>query len=177
MPLRSLSLLSLLLVAVSLAACAEDPAPADAPTEASPPAEAPSPAEVPAPTEALPPAAMDTTMADSEPEVEPERLRAFETALDSLDALVRTLERIEGPVAAWNRAEEAARLLRYLEENRAAFALDMTEAEAAERYPAQIGRLNALEARRAAELERIGEDPTSMQVLLEEMAAADTTGP
>lgn len=111
------------------------------------------------------------------PAIDSERLRAFDTALDSLEALVRTLERIEGPIAAWNRADAAARLLRYLEANRDAFALDMTEAEAARRYPGRIGRLNALEARRTAELERINEDPATMQVLLEEMGktAADTT--
>jgi hypothetical protein len=163
MPLRSLSFFCLLLVAVSLAACVDDPAPADTPTPAAAP----------------PPAAVDTVTADPVPEVEPERLRAFEMALDSLDALVRTLERIEGPIAAWNQAGEATRLLRYLEANRDAFALNMTEAEAARRYPAQVGRLNALEARRAAELQRINEDPVVARVLMQEMAkaAADTTGP
>lgn len=163
MLLRSFSSFCFLLAAVSLAACADNSAPA----------------EPPAPAEAPPPAAVDTVAADPMPEVAPERLRAFEMALDSLDALVRTLERIEGPVAAWNQADEAARLLTYLEENRNAFALNMTEAEAARRYPAQVGRLNALEARRTAELQRINEDPVAARVLMEEMAkaAADTTGP
>jgi hypothetical protein len=163
MPLRLLSSFCFLLVAVSLAACTDDSAPA----ESSAPAGAP------------PPAVVDTVTVNPLPEVEPERLRAFEMALDSLDALVRTLERIEGPVAAWNQAGEAARLLTYLEKNRNAFALDMTKAEAAQRYPAQIGRLNALEARRAAELQRINEDPVATRVLMEEMAkaAADTMGP
>lgn len=152
---RSLPSFSLLLILL-LAACAD---------------ETPAPAEPPAPVVA-------DTMADVVPAIDIERLRAFDTALDSLDALVRTLERIEGPVAAWNRAGEAARLLRYLGENREAFALDMTEAEAARHYPERIGRLNALEARRIAELERINEDPIAARVLLEEMAktAADTTG-
>jgi len=161
MSLRSLSSFYFLLIAVSLAACADDPAPAESSAEAPPPA------------------VVDTVAADSLSEVEPERLRAFEMALDSLDALVRTLERIEGPVAAWNQAGEAARLLTYLEANRGAFALNMTEAEAAQRYPAQVGRLNALEARRAAELRRINEDPVAARVLMEEMAkaAADTTRP
>lgn len=151
----------LALLVASFTACADAPDPA---------------AEVPSP--AAPDAALDTLA--SGPEVEPERLRAFETALDSLDALVRTLERIEGPIAAWNRAGEAARLLQYLEQNRNAFALDMSEAEAARRYPQQIGRLNALEARRTAELQRINKDPATAQVLLEEMAKesaeVDTAG-
>jgi hypothetical protein len=124
-------------------------------------------------------------VADTLEEAGPERARAeaLNVALDSLEALVITLERIEGPIAAWNHAGEAARLLRYLEQNRADFALDMSEEEAVRRYPVQISRLNALEARRAAELERIGEDRTAMQVLLEEMAKAnaaagvDTTAP
>jgi hypothetical protein len=157
---RSLQLSCLSLVAgLLLAACAE------APDSAEPV------------VEPAPPAAVDT--ADAVPEVDPERLRAFDTALDTLAALVGTLERIEGPIAAWNRAGEAARLLRFLEENRAAFALDLSEAEAARRYPERIGRLNALEARRLAELERIEEDPVVARVLLEEMAkaAARADGP
>jgi hypothetical protein len=160
MSLRSFSSFCLLLAAVSLAACADESAPAEPPA----PAEAPSPAAVEAPAPAVP---------DSVPQLDSERLRAFEVALDSLDALVRTLERIEGPVAAWNQADEAARLLTYLEANRDAFALNMTEAEAARRYPAQVGRLNALEARRTAELQRINKDPVAARVLLEEMAKAN----
>lgn len=101
------------------------------------------------------------------------RVQALNAALDSLEALVITLERIEGPIAAWNHAGEAARLLRYLEQNRSAFAFDLPEEEAAQRYPVQVSRLNALEARRTAELERIEKEPMAMRVLLEEMAKAD----
>ena len=156
---------AVLVLAAALAGCGAEPDRAEAPP--------PTGTEAPVPPGAAP--------ADTLGEADPARLRALNTALDSLETLVITLERIEGPIAAWNRASEAARLLRYLERNRSAFALDMSEEEAARRYPTQISRLNALEARRAAELERIGEDPVAMQVLLEEIAKADaeadTTAP
>lgn len=152
--------LSVLLV---LAACRDTPDRATPVPEAAESLESPGPVEAPA-ADVLP-----DTLSDAERV----RLQALDTALDSLEALVITLEAIEGPIAAWNRAEEAARLLRYLEQNRRAFALDMPEEEAARRYPSRISRLNALEARRAAEMERIGETRVAMQVLLEEMAKAD----
>lgn len=103
----------------------------------------------------------------------PARVQALNVALDSLEAFVVVLEQIEGPIAAWNRAAEAARLLRYLEQNRAAFALNMPEEEARRRYPDQIRRLNDLEARRTAELERLDKDGVAGRVLVQEMAKAD----
>jgi hypothetical protein len=152
--------LSVLLV---LAACHDTPDRATPPPETAEPLEAPGTAEAPA-ADVLP---------DTLSEAERTRLQALDTALDSLEALVITLEHVEGPIAAWNRADEAARLLRYLEQNRSAFALDLPEEEAARRYPSRISRLNALEARRSSEMQRIGEDRVAMQVLLEEIAKAD----
>ena len=115
--------------------------------------------------------ANDTTVYPLSPEADPAKARALDTALDTLDAFVQVLERVAGPINAWNQAAEAARLLRYLERNQAAFALD--ETDAARRYPQQVARLQRLEARRAAELERIGEDPVALRMLVQEMAAAD----
>ncbi|MEP0547818.1 MAG: hypothetical protein ABJF88_12865 [Rhodothermales bacterium] len=118
----------------------------------------------------------DTLIADPRPNTETDadpKAQALNVALDSLEAFVSVLARVEGPIAAWNQAEDAARLLRYLEQNRAAFALDMSEEEAMERYPAQIRRLNELEARRSAELRRIDRDGVAGRVLVEEMAKAD----
>ena len=108
-----------------------------------------------------------------EPNADSGRAQALGVALDSLEAFVVVLEQIEGPIAAWNRAEDAARLLRYLEQNSGAFALDMSQEEATQRYPEQVQRLNELEARRTAELERINQDGVSGRVLAEEMAKAD----
>ena len=145
---------ALIFAVTILAACGADPEP-----------EAPTASDV----------LTDTLALDPRPNVDPEtaRVQALETALDSLEALVGVLERVEGPVAAWNRAAEAARLLRYLEQHRAAFALDVSKEEAMARYPEQIRRLDTLEARRTAELERINEDPIAARVLVEEMAKAD----
>lgn len=149
---------SLLLLLLALMACSDAPEHTASPSPVDGPADPETSAEV---------------AADTLGEADPARLRALNTALDSLETLVITLERIEGPIAAWNHAGEAARLLRYLERNRASFAFDVSEEEATRRYPTQVSRLNALEARRTAELERIGEDPVAMQVLLEEIAKAD----
>ena len=118
----------------------------------------------------------DTLVVDPRPNTETDadpKARALNVALDSLEAFVNVLARVEGPIAAWNQAEDAARLLRYLEQNRTAFALDMSEAAAMERYPEQVRRLRALEARRSAELERINRDGVAGRVLVEEMAKAD----
>lgn len=104
---------------------------------------------------------------------DPAKLAALNTALDTLEAFVEVLERVEGPINAWNQAADAARLLRYLEQNQAAFVLNEPEDVAARRYPAQVARLNELEARREAELKRIGEDRVAARVLVEEMAKAD----
>ena len=152
----------LIFAAVLLAACGAEPAPAES-------------ADVDATVSDV---LTDTLTLDPPPEMEveagdPTRAQALDTALDSLAAFVGVLEQIDGPIAAWNRAAEAARLLRYLEQNRAAFALDMSKEEAMERYPEQIRRLNALEARRSTELVRIDEDPVAGRVLVEEMAKAD----
>ncbi len=106
-------------------------------------------------------------------EQDPAKLAALNTALDTLEAFIVVLERVEGPINAWNQAAEAARLLRYLERNQAAFMMEEPEAEAARRYPEQVARLNRLEARRETELKRIGEDRIAAQVLVEEMAKAD----
>ncbi|MEM1043827.1 MAG: hypothetical protein AAGI91_14515 [Bacteroidota bacterium] len=117
-------------------------------------------------------AARDTT--EAEPlEQDPAKLAALNMALDTLEAFVGVLERIEGPINAWNQAAEAARLLRYLEQNQPAFAMEEPENAAAQRYPEQVARLNRLEARREAELRRIGEDRVAAQVLVEEMAKAN----
>ncbi len=158
-----------LVLSVALAACGAEPEPADRP--------APTDANVAVSTDsvALGPVTSDSVGAGPvlETQVDPIRLRALGAALDTLEALVITLEQVKGPIAAWNQASEAARLLRYLEQNRAAFALDMPKEEAARRYPKQIARLNALEARRTAALERINSDLVTGQVLAEEMAKAD----
>ncbi len=153
----------LVFAAILLAACGAEPAPAES-------------ADVEATVSDV---LTDTLTLDPPPETEgeteadPTRVQALDTALDSLAAFVGVLEQIDGPIAAWNRAAEAARLLRYLEQNRAAFALDMSKEEAMQRYPEQIRRLNALEARRSTELVRIDEDPVAGRVLVEEMAKAD----
>lgn len=156
-------LLLALTTSLALSACS------DASDRVAPPPEAAETLETPTAADTPDARALPDTLS----ETERARLQSLDTALDSLEALVITLEYIEGPIAAWNRAGEAARLLRYLEQNRSAFALDMPEEEAARRYPARISRLNDLEARRSTEMERIGEDRVAMQVLLEEMAKAD----
>lgn len=156
----SRSMYPLVLAVVLLAACGAEPD-----------RTAPAVAEA-----TVPDALTDTVIADPLPNAEADadpKARALDVALDSLEAFVGVLARVEGPVAAWNRAEDAARLLRYLEQNRAAFALDMSEEEAMERYPEQIRRLRELEARRSAELERINQDAVAGRVLVEEMAKAD----
>lgn len=104
--------------------------------------------------------------------MEEERERAFVAALDTLEALVVTLEAIQDPMSAWNRAEEASRLLNALERDRANYALS-SEEEAARLYPDHVDRLKRLEARRDAELNRIMQDPVSAQVLIEEMNKAE----
>ncbi len=155
-----------LLLAVALAACSReadrvpppDPMPADS-------------ASVAVDTLAAePPVGTDTVA--SLP-ADPAKAQALDAALDTLDAFVQVLETIEGPIAAWNGAAEAARLLRYLEANQEAFVLDESPEDAARRYPQQVARLQRLEARRAAELERIGEDPAALRMLVQEMAEAN----
>ena len=102
-----------------------------------------------------------------------ERRRALETALDTLEALVETLERIEDPIGAWNRAAEVARLLNELERTRSDYALGGDENEAAQRFPAEIDRLKRLETRRDIEMNRIMQDRVISQVLAEEMVKAE----
>jgi hypothetical protein len=136
----------------------------------------PPPAETAASNATVSGVQADTLILDPAPNAEPDadpKARALNVALDSLEAFVGVLARVEGPIAAWNQAEDAARLLRYLEQNRAAFALDMSQEEAMERYPEQVRRLNRLEARRSDELKRIDRDGVAGRVLVEEMAKAD----
>lgn len=94
-------------------------------------------------------------------------------ALDTLEALVTTLEEIQDPITAWNHAESVHRLLSALERDRGAYALDMSEDEAAREYPLEIDRLKRLEARRDIELTRIMDDRVIAQVLIEEMNKAE----
>ena len=106
-------------------------------------------------------------------EAVPDQRRALNTALDTLAALVATLERVGSPIDAWNRAPEVARLLAELERTRGDYALDMDESEAARRYPAEIDRLKRLEAQRDIEMDRIMENRAIGQVLLEEISKAE----
>lgn len=106
-------------------------------------------------------------------EEEADRQRALNTALDTLEALVVTLEHIQDPISAWNRAADAARLLAELERTRPAYAFDGNEHEAARRYPGAVDRLKRLEARRDVEMNRIMEDRVIAQVLAEEMVEAE----
>ncbi len=106
-------------------------------------------------------------------DADPAKVAALNVALDTLEAFVAVLEQVEGPITAWNLGAEAARLLGYLERNQETFALD--ETDAARRYPAQVDRLNRLENRREAALERIQADPATARVLVEEMAKAEAT--
>ena len=160
--LRLVALTVSLLVVCNLAACGD---PAERSSSAAPNADtsAGDGVSIDAPAPPLP----DTLSA-----AERERLVALDAAIDSLDLFVQTLERIEGPIAAWNHADEAARLLRYLEVNRAAFAFEGSETEAEARYPSRVSRIRSLERRREAELERIGEDQRTLQILFEEMEKA-----
>ncbi len=160
------SLITVVLFAVALAACGRE-------ADRARPEPAASAVDAPlADTSAL--AETDTAEARLPAlEADPAKARALDVALDTLEAFVQVLERVKGPINAWNQAAEAARLLRYLEQNQAAFALDEPEEDAARRYPRQIARLRRLEERREAELKRIGEDPVATQVLVEEMAKAE----
>lgn len=137
-------------------------------------------APVPPPDSAVPVPA-PTTGAD--PREQAEQRRALGMALDTLEALVVTLERIEDPIGAWNRAAEVARLLNELERTRSDYALGVDEHEAAQRFPAEVDRLKRLETRRDIEMNRIMQDRVIAQVLAEEIAKAeraaaggDTTG-
>lgn len=102
-----------------------------------------------------------------------ERQRALRTALDTLEALVVTLEHVKDPISAWNRAAAVSRLLNELERTAPDFAAGADEDEAARRYPAEIDRLKRLEARRDLEMNRILEDPVTARVLLDEMNKAE----
>ena len=101
-----------------------------------------------------------------------ERRRALNTALDTLEALVVTLESIRDPISAWNNAADAARLLTELERTQPDYALGTDEHEAARLYPAEIDRLKHLEARQEVEMNRIMGDREVAQVLLDEMVEA-----
>ncbi len=102
-----------------------------------------------------------------------EQQRALRTALDTLEALVVTLEQIKDPISAWNRAAAVSRLLNELERTAPDYVAGADENEAARRYPAEIDRLKRLEARRDLEMNRILEDPVTARVLLDEMNAAE----
>ena len=102
-----------------------------------------------------------------------EQQRALRTALDTLEALVVTLEHVQDPISAWNRAAAVSRLLNELERTRPDFVAGADEHEAARRYPAEIDRLKRLEVRRDLEMNRILEDPVTARVLLDEMNKAE----
>lgn len=99
--------------------------------------------------------------------------QAFVTALDTLEALVEALGDVEDPMTAWNRAPDVARLLAELERTQGSYALGMGPEAAAERYPAEVRRLQQLEVRRDEEMTRILEDPLTSRVFLDAMAEAE----
>ena len=102
-----------------------------------------------------------------------QKRRALNAALDTLQALVTTLERVQDPIAAWNEAAEVNRLLKALERDQASYVLEMSEEEAMSRYPKEIDRLKSLEAQRNLEMNRIMEDGVTAQALFEEMSKAE----
>ena len=102
-----------------------------------------------------------------------QKRRALNAALDTLQALVTALERVQDPISAWNEAAEVSRTLRALERDRSAYVLEMSEDSAARLYPEEIGRLKRLEAQRNLEMNRIMEDRITAKVLFDEMNEAE----
>ncbi len=143
--------LVLLLAVVTLAACASDPG-GSGPDRVVPPN----------------PSASPPVLAG-----EGDRHAALVAALDTLEALVVTLERVQDPISAWNHAADVSRLLNALERDRASYALNMDEDDAAKRYPREIDRLKNLETRRDIELNRIMSERVIARVLVDEMNKAE----
>ena len=152
--------LTLLIVLLAVAACSSD-------EDRVVPPSTPSAPSAPAPSSAAPTAPLpDGGPGDA-------RHVALAAALDTLQALVVTLEQVRDPVTAWNQAAEASRLLNALERDRAQYALNMTPEEARRRYPHEIARLEELEAQRDQELDRIMANPVLSHILIDEMNKAE----
>lgn len=119
-------------------------------------------------------AASAPALAEQHPEWDPERAAALDEALATLEELVLVLEPVRTPFDAYDAAPMAARLVRELETTRPAFALPMSEEEARAIYPSQMQRLEELNRRRDAAINRIrGEAPVA-NVFFRMMAEADT---
>ncbi len=171
-PPRARLLTGLLVLALMLGwgGCANDPEP---PRPAAPAESAPSPPAAPSAEDPEP----EGPAASPEQPVGPARpadpVAALNDALHALDQLVLTLETVRDPISAWNEAANVAQLMQDLEAGRTRYALALTPAEAAARYPDQMQRLARLTEHYEGELRRIQQDPAAWQVLLEEINEAE----